>query len=143
MAIQIVNYVARTWENGKGIALNADNLNVIERGIERASSTLNEIIKELDSKANSLHRHDNASPATDGFISSTDKKKLDSVEQGANKTTIIDNVTTSNSTAALSAKQGKLLAASIEALSAEQSATKESLETLKNSIVPALEWNSY
>lgn len=43
-------YEARTWENGKGLAINAANLNIMEEGIASCSrdiKTLNEIMKPI------------------------------------------------------------------------------------------------
>ena len=46
------------------------------------------IAAQLANKSDKDHRHDNATVALDGFMSADDKKKLDTVEQGANKITI-------------------------------------------------------
>ena len=53
--------------------------------------------------------YEKATPTTDGLMSSTDKSKMDGIEAEANKTTIINDVTTGGTTSALSAEQGKTL----------------------------------
>ena len=59
------------------------------------------------------------SEATDtkgGLLTDAQAVKLAGLEDGANKTTVVDNLTSESSTAALSAKQGKQLESEINAL---------------------------
>ena len=51
----------------------------------------------------------NATTSAAGLMSSTDKTKLDGVETSANKTTIVNNLTTTTTGSALDAAQGKAL----------------------------------
>ena len=57
--------------------------------------------------------YSNATTSSNGLMSSTDKSKLDGIATGANKTTIVDNLTSTSTTSALSANQGKVLNTSI------------------------------
>lgn len=52
----------------------------------------------------------------DGVMSAADKIKLNGIEAGANKTTIVDNLTSNSAESALSANQGKVLDKKIEAI---------------------------
>lgn len=51
----------------------------------------------LSGKANSTHNHNNATTSANGFMSSTDKSKLDGIATGANKT-VVDTALSSSST---------------------------------------------
>lgn len=51
-----------------------------------------------------------ATPTEDGLMSASDKDKLDKIEDGANKTTVINDLTSTSTTSALSAAMGKSLA---------------------------------
>ena len=81
-------YSRTTWVE-EVTPLSAANMNNIEDGIEEA----------LTDATTSVH----------GLMSAADKTKLDGIEAQANKITIVDNLTSSSSTSALSAKQGKIL----------------------------------
>lgn len=48
------------------------------------TSDIEDIQQELDSKADSSHTHANATTNAAGYMSATDKKKLDGIEDGAN-----------------------------------------------------------
>lgn len=50
-----------------------------------------------------------ATQSTAGLMSAADKTKLDGIESGANKTTVVDALDSTSETSALSAKQGKKL----------------------------------
>ncbi len=50
-----------------------------------------------------------ATTSVNGLMSSTDKIKLDGVAENANATTVVDNVTSTSTTSALSANQGRVL----------------------------------
>lgn len=52
-----------------------------------------------------------------GVMSKEDKAKLDGIEKNANKTTIVDNLTSDSAESALSANQGKVLDEKIKAIS--------------------------
>ena len=54
------------------------------------------VAAQLANKSDKDHRHDNVTQTVDGFMSADDKKKLDTVEQGANKI-IIDSTLSSTS----------------------------------------------
>jgi hypothetical protein len=51
----------------------------------------------------------NATTSVDGLMSKDDKTKLDGVATGANNTTVVNNLTSTSTTSALSAAQGKAL----------------------------------
>lgn len=81
----------------------------------QAISTITGLQAALDGKAPTVHAHSVAVKSTDneggshGFMSAQDKEKLDGIATGATKTTIVDNLTSSSTTSALSANQGKVL----------------------------------
>lgn len=58
----------------------------------------------------------NATTSAAGLMSNTDKTKLDGVDTGANKTTIVNNLTATTAGSALDATQGKALSDSISSL---------------------------
>ncbi len=58
--------------------------------------TENEIDTKLKTKSDSSHIHDNATSSSSGFMSSTDKAKLDTIASGANKTVVDDALNTSS-----------------------------------------------
>lgn len=60
-------------------------------------SYVGNIATQLANKSDKDHRHDNATQTVDGFMSADDKKKMDGIEQGANKT-IVDSALSSTST---------------------------------------------
>lgn len=60
-----------------------------------------------------------ATTTTSGLLSASDKTKLDGIATGADKTTIINNLTSDSVTAALSAAQGKALKTAIDSLTGD------------------------
>lgn len=70
----------------------------------------------------------NATTSAAGLMSSTDKTKLDGVEDSANKTTIVNNLTATTAGSALDATQGKALSDKITSLN-------DSLTNKQNAIV--------
>lgn len=58
----------------------------------------------------------NATTSAAGLMSDTDKTKLDGVDTGATKTTIVNNLTATEAGSALDATQGKALSDSISSL---------------------------
>ena len=50
------------------------------------------VTTELSKKADVNHTHANATPQWDGFLSREDKRKLNSIEDGANRLTSVDVV---------------------------------------------------
>lgn len=76
----------------------------------------------LAGKAASSHTHDAASTSAAGFMSSTDKSKLDGIASGANKTT----VDSAMSTTSTNPVQNKVVAAAID--SAIQTAIQNTWE---------------
>lgn len=63
----------------------------------------------IDEKAPSIHAHTNATTSSAGFMSTDDKSKLDGIAANANRTLITDSLTSTSTTSALSANQGKVL----------------------------------
>ena len=59
-----------------------------------------------------------ATTAADGLMSSEDKAKLNSIAEGANKTSVVNNLTSTSTTSALSAAQGKELKRQIDEIKA-------------------------
>lgn len=81
------------------------------------------LITDLSGKADSVHSHGNASSSSAGFMSSSDKTKLDScitshqdISGKVNTSDIVDNLTTNNSSKVLSAKQGKVLKEEVDGI---------------------------
>ena len=60
-----------------------------------------------------------ATTSSDGLFSATDKTKLEGIATGANKTVIVNNLTSDSVTAALSAAQGKALKTAIDSLTGD------------------------
>lgn len=60
-----------------------------------------------------------ATTTTSGLLSASDKTKLDGIATGADKTTIVNNLTSDSVTAALSAAQGKALKTAIDSLTGD------------------------
>ena len=67
----------------------------------------------LNEKSNTNHTHGVATTTQDGFMSTDDKTKLNGVAANANKTTIVNTLTSTSTTDALSANQGRLLNSSL------------------------------
>ena len=71
------------------------------------------------------HSHSNYATKTEattteaGLLSATDKAKLDKIDAEANKTVIVNNLTSDSVTAALSAAQGKALKTAIDSLTGD------------------------
>ena len=78
--------------------------------------TESEMDKKLNGKANSSHTHDDATTSASGYMSASDKTKLNGVATGATKNTVENLLTSSSTTNALSAYQGNILNQAIESL---------------------------
>ncbi len=63
----------------------------------------------IDDKAPSIHAHTNATTSSAGFMSTDDKSKLDGIAANANRTLVTNSLTSTSTTSALSANQGKVL----------------------------------
>ena len=63
----------------------------------------------LNEKSNTNHTHGVVTTTQDGFMTSADKTKLNGIAANANQTTIVNTLTSTSTTAALSANQGKVL----------------------------------
>ena len=114
------------------IGSNSGNIQVVtERNIGQLAVQNGSISRtELDGEVNALL--DNISSVTNipeatasqkGLMSSNDKTKLNSIETGANNTTIINSLTSLSTTSALSAYQGKLLKDMVDAVGSGGSTT--------------------
>lgn len=66
-------------------------------------------LAELEAAINSRPFYSPATPSANGLMTAADKAKLDGIEAQASKTTVVNNLTSTSTTAALSAKQGKIL----------------------------------
>ena len=71
----------------------------------------------LGTKSDINHGHDVVTTSTDGFMSASDKTKLNGIATGATKNTVENNLTSTSTTNALSAAQGKVLKTAIDAKS--------------------------
>lgn len=94
-----------------GIATGA-NKTVIDTALSSTSTNpvQNKVINSaLAGKSASSHTHSVASSTANGFMSSTDKSKLDGIGAGANKIEIEDSLNSTSASKALSANQGKIL----------------------------------
>lgn len=87
-------YANNKWEKIDSLELNIDDY-----------YTKSDIDIELNKKSDTNHTHNNATTTTNGFLSTTDKIKLDGISEGANKT-IID---TSLSTTSTNPVQNKVI----------------------------------
>lgn len=85
-----------------------------------------QIADAIVGKAEKNHTHDNATDSTSGFMSSTDKEKLDGIEDGANLVNVVDNLQSTSTSAALSAHQGKVLKDAIDNLDLSGTLTVDS-----------------
>lgn len=64
-----------------------------------------------NNKAENVHSHSLATDSSDGFMSATDKAKLDKMpEEPIEQVSVVDNLSSTEVNAALSANQGKILA---------------------------------
>lgn len=98
-----------------GISNNATETYVTD-GLSSTSSTIalsanqGRLLKGMiDAKAPSNHTHTNATTSSAGFMSTDDKSKLDGIAANANRTLVTDSLTSTSTTSALSANQGKVL----------------------------------
>ena len=98
-----------------GISNNATETYVTD-GLSSTSATIalsanqGRLLKGMiDGKAPSIHAHTNATTSSAGFMSTDDKSKLDGIAANANRTLITDSLTSTSTTSALSANQGKVL----------------------------------
>jgi hypothetical protein len=85
-----------------------------------------QIADAIADMAEKNHTHDNATDTTSGFMSSTDKKKLNGIEDGANLVNVVDNLQSTLTSAALSAYQGKVLKDTIDNLDLNGTLTVDS-----------------
>ena len=105
-----------------GAALSANQGYVLKGLIDgKASSSHSHSISNvsglqsaLDGKASSSHIHTPATSTSNGFMSSSDKVKLDGISNNATETYVIDELSSTSSTRALSANQGRLLKGMID-----------------------------
>ena len=67
----------------------------------------------LNEKSNTNHTHGVVTTTQDGFMTSADKTKLNGIDANADKTTIVDTLTSTSTTSALSANQGNVLNSSL------------------------------
>ena len=98
-----------------GISNNATETYVTD-GLSSTSSTIalsanqGRLLKGMiDGKAPSIHAHTNATTSSAGFMSTDDKSKLNGIAANANRTLVTDSLTSTSTTSALSANQGKVL----------------------------------
>lgn len=122
---KIVDTVATTTKKGLMSSADKTKLNGIATGANNYSlptaseNTLGgvkvgnnlSILNGVLSATNTTYS--NATTSSSGLMSSDDKAKLNGIATQANKTTVVDNLTSTSTTSALSAKQGKILKDSI------------------------------
>lgn len=145
-----ITYQPTQWKNRESPALNATNLNKIEGGINKSAETINTLIDELETtneridanvsalsdKASKNHSHTIVSEQSSGYMSSAQLAKLNNAESD------IESLKDQLSKLKHDEDTAKD-ALTLDGHGADYFASKESLETLKDSIVPALEWNNY
>lgn len=149
-----LEYIPTPWENGKSPAINADNLNHIESGINQTTTAVNKLTSQvggiqkkleetieetkvaLSGKAAENHSHEIVSEQSSGYMSSNQLAKLNTAGSD------IEDIKNQLSKLKHDENTAKD-ALTLDGHTADYFASKESLEALKNSIVPALEWNSY
>ena len=120
-------------------SLTSHNHNTLYAPISHAHTIANitNLQSSLDSKASTTHSHNNATTSAAGYMSSTDKTKLDGIATGATNTVVVNGLTSDSTTAALSAVQGKVLNTNLEAVStlAEGRASKDVATTTTNGLM--------
>ena len=98
-----------------GIASNATNTTVVNSLTSTSTTSAlsaNQgrlLNSSISGKADNNHTHNEATQTEGGFLSRIDKTKLDGIAANANKTTIVDTLTSTSTTSALSANQGRAL----------------------------------
>lgn len=120
-------------------SLTSHNHNTLYAPISHAHTIANitDLQSSLDSKASTTHSHNNVTTSVAGYMSSTDKTKLDGIATGATNTTVVNGLTSDSTTAALSAAQGKVLNTNLEAVStlAEGRASKDIATTTTDGLM--------
>lgn len=103
-AISHVKAIYYDYANSKTLKTKLDEMDTSIAGKAASSHTHDdryytesEIDTKLNGKANSSHSHSNATTSASGFMSNTDKTKLNGIASGANKTTV-DSSLSSTST---------------------------------------------
>lgn len=96
------NITTANW--GTSRTLTVGNTGKSVNGAGNVSWSLSEI-----GAASSNHSHSNATTSTSGYMSSSDKSKLDGIQAGAKNISVVNNLTSGGTTSALSAEQGKVL----------------------------------
>lgn len=95
---------------GAGATVVVENILTSDSIANALSAAQGKALKTLvDGKASTTHSHNNATTSAAGYMSSTDKTKLNEIASGATNTVIVDNLTSSSTAQALSANQGKVL----------------------------------
>lgn len=95
-----------TWIKSKCDALYQPRGSYASSSHTHTIANVSNLQSTLDSKASVSHTHSNATATASGFMSNTDKSKLDGVAVGANKT-IVDSSLNSTSTNAIQNKAVK------------------------------------
>ena len=67
----------------------------------------------LNEKSNTNHTHGAVTTTQNGFMTSADKTKLNGIAANATNTTVVNSLTSTSTTSALSANQGRLLNSSL------------------------------
>lgn len=120
-------------------SLTSHNHNTLYAPISHAHTIANitDLQSSLDSKASTTHSHNNVTTSVAGYMSSTDKTKLDGIATGATNTIVVNGLTSDSTTAALSAVQGKVLNTNLEAVStlAEGRASKDIATTTTDGLM--------
>lgn len=103
----------------------------------QAISTVTGLQGELDNKASINHSHTLVSGTANGFMSSGDKTKLDGIATGATNTIIVDGLTSTSSSSALSANQGRVLNTNVSnaVLAIDGKASKDVASTIANGLM--------
>lgn len=91
----------------------------ISNGDVANTASANGLAAGMDHSHSDYATKTEATTTTAGLLSASDKTKLDGIATGADKTTIVNNLTSDSVTAALSAAQGKALKTAIDSLTGD------------------------
>ena len=95
--------------------------------------------KELNDRLVTVEGISDATVTKNGYMTTTQVAKLNGIETGANNTTVVNNLTSTSTTSALSAKQGKELSNQIGILTGDLSTTNIDLTALDDRITSRLD----
>lgn len=91
-------------------------ITIKQAGTTKGTFTVNQTGDTVIELTDENTTYSEATTSASGLMSKADKSKLDGIDTGANKTVVDDNLTSTSTTNALSANQGKQLESEISAV---------------------------